>query len=65
MDFRSIREAAFVSRFIHIVILGVIVALGVHYSSRTLIAVLTVAWFVVFAVVYLLVRKSRHPENRV
>lgn len=64
MDWKNLREATFISRFIHIVILGVIVTLGVHYGSRALIGALTAAWFVIFAIVYLLLGKSRHPENR-
>ena len=64
MNLRDIREAGFIARFVHIVILGVIVALGAHFGSRPLIAVLTAAWFVIFALVYLLVRRDRHQQHR-
>ena len=64
MDLRDIREAGFIARFIHILILGVILALGVHFGSRPLIAALTAAWFVIFAVVYLLLGRNKHERNR-
>ena len=60
MDFRSIKEASFIARFIHIVILAFIVALGVHFRSRALVAGMTAAWFVLYAVIYLLVK----PRDR-
>ena len=52
MDIRSIREAGFVARFIHLLVLAGIVTLGVHFQSRALVVVLTAAWFVLFAVLY-------------
>jgi len=63
MDFRSIKEAAFIARFIHIVILAVVVALGVHYRSGALVAGLTAVWFVLMAVIYLLL-KRRNRQHR-
>ena len=64
MNLRNIREAGFIARFVHIVLLGVIVALGVHYGSRAVIGALTAAWFVIFAVVYLLARRDTHQQHR-
>lgn len=63
MDVRSIKEAGFIARFIHIIILGVIVGLGIHFGSRALIAGLTIAWFVLFAVVYLLVKQPNRQRR--
>jgi hypothetical protein len=65
MDIRSIKEAGFITRFIHIVVLAAIVATGIHFGSRALITGLTVAWFVIFAAVYLLVkpRDGRHHRT--
>ena len=59
MEIRSIREAAFISRFLHIVVLAAIVASGVRFGSRPLVTVLTAAWFVLFAVVYLFAKPRR------
>ena len=64
MDWRDVHEAGFIARFIHILLLGVIIALGVHFGSRTLIAALTMAWFVIFSVVYLLVGRQKHQGRR-
>ena len=63
MDTRSIKEAGFIARFIHIVILGAIVAPGIVFRSRTLIAILTAVWFVIFAFVYLLVTRRDHQRR--
>lgn len=63
MDTRSIKQASFIARFIHIIMLGAVIALGIHFGSRALVSGLTVAWFVVFALVYLLVKprdRGRH-----
>ena len=59
MDFRSIREAAFISRFIHIVFLAAAIALGVHFRSRVLVLVLTAAWFLLFIAVYAWIKSHR------
>ncbi len=59
MDTQSVKEAAWISRFIHILILAAVVAPGLVFRSHTLIAALTVAWFVVFAVIYLVVTRHR------
>lgn len=60
MDLRNVREAGFIARFVHIVFLGVIVGLGVHFGSRTLVTALTAAWFIIFAMVYLLLGRRKH-----
>src|SRR5581483_4113425 len=60
MDIRSIREAAFISRFIHIVFLAAMIALGVHFRSRVLILVLTAAWFLLFIALYAWIKPHRH-----
>ena len=64
MDLRNVREAGFIARFVHIVILGLIVALGVHFGSHTFIAALTAAWFVIFAAVYLFLGRPQHQGRR-
>lgn len=63
MDIRSIKEAGFIARFIHIVMLGVIVGVGIHFGSRTLVAGLTIAWFVLFGVVYLFVKQPNRQRR--
>lgn len=60
MDIRSIRGAAFISRFIHIVFLAAVIALGVHFRSRVLVLVLTAAWFLLFLAVYAWIKSPRH-----
>ena len=59
MDIRSIREAGFVARFIQLLFLAAIVALGVHFQSRALVVVLTAVWFVLFAVIYHFITRYR------
>ena len=59
MDLRSIREASFVARFIHLLFLAAIVALGVHFQSRALVVVLTAVWFVLFMVIYHFTKNRR------
>lgn len=59
MDNRSINEAPFLSRFLHILLLGAIVGPGIRFGSRALVTGLTAAWFVLFAAAYLFV-KPRH-----
>lgn len=59
MDIRSVREAAFISRFIHIVFLAAVIALGVHFRSRILLVVLTAAWFLLFIAVYAWIKSHR------
>jgi len=56
MDIRSVKEASWIARFIHILILAAVVAPGVVSGLHVRVAVLTAVWFVVFAIVYLLVR---------
>lgn len=59
MDIRSLREAGFISRFIHILLLATVVAPGVVFRSHTMIAALTVVWFILFAAVYLFLKPRR------
>lgn len=59
VDVRNIREAGFIARFLHILILGVIVAVGAHYGSRALVGALTGIWFVIFAAVYLFLGRRK------
>ncbi len=59
MDIRSFKEAGFLSRIIHILILAAVVAPGVFHRSHALIAGLTALWFLLFAAIYVLL-KPRH-----
>ena len=60
MDIRSLREAGFISRFLHILLLAAAIALGVHFRSRAIVAVFVAIWFVLYAVVYLFVKPRQH-----
>jgi len=57
MNLRSIQEAAWIARFIHIVILGAIVVVGIRFGSHAWVAALTALWFVLFAAAYLFVNR--------
>ncbi len=59
VDVRNIREAGFIARFLHILILGLIVAVGAHRGSRALVGALTGIWFVIFAAVYLFLGRRK------
>jgi hypothetical protein len=52
MDIRTLREAGFISRFLHILILAVAIGLGVTFRSRAVVAVMVALWFAVYAAVY-------------
>jgi hypothetical protein len=56
MDIRTLREAGFISRFLHILILAAAIGLGVTFRSRAVVAVMVALWFAVYAVVYLFVK---------
>ena len=62
MDRRLI-NAIWIARFIHIVILAAIVAAGIHFGSRALVAGLTAVWFALFGVVYLLMKRRERRRG--
>ena len=60
MDIRTLKEAGFISRFLHILILAVAITLGVTFRSRAVVAVMVALWFVLYAAVYLFVKPRAH-----
>jgi hypothetical protein len=64
MDIRSLRDAGFISRFLHILILMVAIGIGVHFKSPAVIGGFVAAWFVLYAVVYLVIKPHHLPASR-
>ncbi|GEM_PF-3504392 len=64
MNIRSLNPAGLIARFLHILILAAIVAPGIVFRSRDVLALLTVLWFVLFAALYLLAPKTINPKRR-
>jgi hypothetical protein len=60
MDIRSLRDAAFISRFFHILILATAIAVGVHFRSHAIVAALVALWFIIYVLVYFLLKPRPH-----